>query len=211
MLKLYDYFRSSAAFRVRLALNYKKIPHEKITINLLDGNQRSNEYLTINPAGLVPSIATDDNNLIHQSLAIIEYLDETYYNNPLLPEDKIARAYVRSLALDVAADTHPLNNLRVLNYLKKELGQSQENVDKWYQHWINLGLSSLEQTIKSSKFYNGGYCYKEQFTLAEIYLLPQLFNAKRFNCDISQYPTLIAIEERCLKHEFVVAAYPEAK
>jgi maleylpyruvate isomerase len=208
MIKLYDYFRSSAAFRVRLALNYKQLPYEKIKINLLDGAQLTPEYAKLNPSGLVPVLGVGDNETVHQSLAILEYLNEEYPNNPLLPKGALDRAYVRALALDVACDIHPLNNLRVLKYLKNELKHDQETVDKWYHHWVHKGLSGIEQSLKNSKLYTGKYCYKDQFSMADVCLLPQLVNGRRFGGDISMYSTLMAIEQTCQKHDFVMSAYP---
>jgi len=145
MLKLYDYFRSSAAFRVRLALNHKRINYEKVVVNLKEGKQSIEEYLEINPVGLVPSLVDEHGNVITQSLAIIEYLDEAYANYPLLPDGALGRSYVRSIALSIAADIHPLNNLRILNYLKDNLGHNQEEVDTWYRYWVELGLSALDR------------------------------------------------------------------
>lgn len=209
MLKLYDYFRSSAAFRTRLALNYKQLDYEQIKISLLDGDQLKPKYHAINPSNLVPALVIEDNKILHQSLAIIEYLDEEYPNPPLLPAIAYDKAYVRMLSLDVACDIHPLNNLRVLKYLKSELGHDQETVDKWYHHWIHKGLASIEQSLKNGPFYQGKYCYKEQFTLSDVCLLPQIANARRFNCALDAYPTLIAIEAYCKQHDFVLKAYPE--
>lgn len=217
MFILYDYFRSSAAFRVRLALNYKALTYEKIKIDLSLGAQVAPEYTQLNPSGLVPSLLTPEKQLLHQSLAILEYVEEIYPQPALLPNvasqagpDKfVARAYVRSLALDIACDIHPLNNLRVLNYLKGPLQHNQAEVDIWYQHWIQHGLTALEQTIQNNPFYQGKYCYQEQFTWADICLLPQLFNARRFKCELNNYPLLLAIEAQCLKHKFVLDAYPD--
>ena len=209
MLQLYDYARSSAAFRVRLALLYKELEYKKIPVNLLDNIQQSTEYLKLNPTGLVPTLIDDSGNSIRQSLAIIEYLDEIYPLKPLLPEGSPDRAYVRGISLNIAADMHPLNNLRVLNFLKNQLGHNQNEVDLWYKHWVKIGLDSLEQIIATSKFYANEFCYKEMFTVADICLLPQLFNARRFNCDLSDYPILLAIEAKCKKFDYVVSAYPD--
>lgn len=208
MLKLYDYFRSSAAFRARLALNYKGLEYEKIKINLLEGEQLTEQYSKLNPSGLVPVLITENGDSIRQSLAIIEYLEEVYPDNPILPKSPVDRAYVRSIALDVACDIHPINNLRVLKYLKNELGHDQEKVDKWYHNWIHKGLSSIEESLKSSKNYTGEYCFRDQFTLADICLLPQLVNGRRFNGDVSMYPTLLSIEAKCQKLEEIKRAYP---
>ena len=209
MLQLYDYSRSSASFRVRLTLNYKKLDYKKIPINLLDNVQKSTEYLTINPTGLVPTLVDENGNLIWQSLAIIEYLDEIYPLNPVLPVNSLDLAYVRGLSLAIAADIHPLNNLRIKNFLKNQLGHNQDEIDLWYKHWIETGLSSLEQIITASKFYENCFCYKNMFTMADICLLPQLFNARRFNCDVSNYPTLLAIEANCKKYDYISSAYPD--
>ena len=208
MLKLYDYFRSSAAFRIRLALNYKKLDYTKIKINLLEGGQLTPEYTELNPSGLVPVLVNKSGDNIRQSLAILEYLEEEYPNNPIMPEVAIDRAYIRALALDVACDIHPLNNLRVLKYLKGELKHNQETVDSWYHHWIHKGLSAIEKSILKSGYYTGQCCYKDQFTLADICLLPQLVNGRRFGGDVSMYPTLMAIEAECKRYDFVLRAYP---
>lgn len=210
MLTLYDYFRSSAAFRVRIALNYKGFAYQKHIINLAAGDQRQSQYQQLNPSGLIPCLINEDEQAINQSLAIIEYLEEQYPATPhLLPEDKLARSYVRSIALDIACDIHPLNNLRVLNYLRVELQQSEESVNHWYKHWISLGLASLEQKISASKFYTGKFCYGEQFTLADLCLIPQLYNARRFNCDLTALPTLLTIEQQCLACDWVIKALPD--
>lgn len=209
MLKLYDYVRSSACFRVRMALNYKQLDHTKVKINLLESQQLTPGYTELNPSALVPAFITSDGQILRQSLAILEYLEEEYPTRPLLPKAAVDRAYVRALALDVACDIHPLNNLRVLKYLKSELGHSESDARMWYQHWIACGLISMEKSISSNGFYIGKYCYKDQFTFADACLLPQLYNAKRFNCPLDAYPTLLAIEAECLKHDFVLSAYPE--
>lgn len=208
MITLYNYFRSSAAFRIRIALNYKGIEYSTIDIDLTKNEQKSSPYLTNNPAGLVPSLEDNKYN-IHQSLAIMEYLEEKYSTtNTILPSGFFERAYVREIALSIACDIHPLNNLRVLNYLKNTLTITEEEKLKWYQHWIHDGLTALEKLVKNSANYTGKYCYKEQFTIADICLIPQLFNAKRFNCDLEQYPTLKSIEHECLKLEAVKRTYP---
>ena len=210
MLKLYDYWRSSAAMRVRLALNYKQLDYEKVKISLPDGVQQSDSYKEVNPSGLVPALITETKDIVRQSLAIMEYLEEEYPNPPLLPKDVFARAYVRAIALDVACDIHPLNNLRVLKFLKHELQQEQETIEKtWYTHWIELGLTSIEQHVKNSQFYTGKFCCGEQFTMADVCLIPQLYNARRFNCDITNCPTLIAIDAQCAKLDWVIKAYPD--
>lgn len=213
MLTLYDYFRSSASFRVRIALNYKGLQYDKCEIDLRDKIQYSDNYLKVNPSGLIPTLI-DSNHEIYQSLAIIEYLEEKYPSLPrLLPESCIDRAYVRSIALTIACDIHPLNNLRVLNYLTNNLKHNEDAKNSWYQNWIHTGLNTLERMIKLSqnnldKYYTGTYCYKDQFSIADLCLIPQLFNAKRFNCDLNNYPILCSIEKECLKLEAVQLAYP---
>lgn len=209
MLQLYDYYRSSAAFRVRIALNYKGLPYRQHIINLLNNQQNSAEYQHLNPAGLVPTLLTAKGETLYQSLAIIEYLEQIAPHPALLPSDLVARAYIRSLALEIACDIHPLNNLRVLNYLKNTLNHSEEQVNLWYQHWITCGLTSLEQKISASSMYQGSYCFAEQFSLADLCLIPQLYNARRYNCSLEEFPTLCAIEQQCLKLEHVQQALPD--
>ena len=209
MLKLYDYFRSSAAFRVRLALNFKQLTYEKIKVNLLSGEQLGLGYSELNPAKLVPLLVTPDGEKIHQSLAIMSYLDEAYPESSLLPHGISARAYVRALALDIACDVHPLNNLRVLKYLKSEMSHSEDEVQHWYHHWIGLGLTALHDSIQNSPFYTGTFCCGADFTLADACLLPQLVNARRLNGDVTRYPLLLQIEAHCLQYEWVKQAYPE--
>lgn len=197
MLKLFNYFRSSASFRVRIALNLKNIPYHDISIHLLNngGEQHTEEYQAINPQALVPTLQ-DGNKTITQSLAIIEYLDETHPTPALLPKDIYLKSLVRSFALTIAADTHPLNNLRVLKYLTQELGISEEKKNQWYQHWVAKGLMPLEKILKQSR-YTSDFCFGDSPTLADIFLIPQMYNARRFACDLSSYPTLTRIESHC--------------
>ena len=208
MIKLYDYFRSSAAFRVRMALNYKQLDFDKITIDLRVGDQKEGSYKQLNPAGLVPSLITETNDCFHQSLAIIEYLDEQYPNNPLIPKNIIDRAYVRSIALDIACDIHPLNNLRVWNYLLNDLKISEEQKNEWYKHWLGTGLKALEDYISNNAKY-GEYCLNEQFTVADICIVAQLFNARRFNFDLKPYPILCKIDANCQKLAAVTFSWPK--
>jgi maleylpyruvate isomerase len=209
MIKLYNYYRSSASFRVRIALNLKKLPYEFIPIHLLNsgGEQFSIDYLTVNPQGLVPTLEDGDKN-INQSLAIIEYLDETHPNPPLLPNDPFHKALARSFALEIAADIHPLNNLRVLTFLTHELGISEEKKTQWYQHWIHQGLAALEKRVVTTKM-SGDFCLGNSITIADICLVPQLYNARRFSCDLSAYPTLVSIDERCQNHPAFIEAWPQ--
>ncbi|HSD00246.1 MAG TPA: maleylacetoacetate isomerase [Casimicrobiaceae bacterium] len=196
-MKLYDYFRSSAAYRVRIALNLKGVkPDERTFVHLRMGNQRAQDYLALNPQGLVPALALDDGHVLTQSLAIIEYLDETFGEPPLLPADAIARARVRAIALQIACEIHPLNNLRVLNYLIGTLGVAKEQKDGWYRYWIDVGFEALERQLKGDPE-TGRFCHGDAPTLADICLVPQIANARRFNIDMSPYPTLTRIETAC--------------
>lgn len=196
-MKLYNYFRSSAAYRVRIALNLKGIAWEHVGVHLLKREHRSAEYLALNPVGLVPSLVTDDGAVIAQSLAIIEYLDEIKPRKaPLLPKDKVARAHVRALALALACDVHPLNNLRVLNYLSNELTVTTQQKDAWIAHWITVGLDAFEKSLALSKT-TGKFCYGDTPTLADIALVPQVFSARRFNVDVARYPLVSMIDANC--------------
>lgn len=208
MLTLYDYYRSSACYRVRIALNLKRLDYHIIPIHLINNNgeQFSEHYHQINPQHLVPSFS-DNGNLLTQSIAIIEYLDEIHPEPALLPDDVYLKALVRSFALTIAADIHPLNNLRVLKYLKNEFDLSDDKKNKWYQHWIHEGLSALESLLTKHR-YTKEFCFGDSPTLADICLIPQLYNAKRFQCDLSSYPTLIRIDQHCLNHPDFIKAMP---
>jgi maleylacetoacetate isomerase len=196
-MKLYDYFRSSAAYRVRIALNLKGVkPDERTFVHLRMGNQRAQDYLALNPQGLVPALALDDGHVLTQSLAIIEYLDETFREPPLLPAEAVARARVRAIALQIACEIHPLNNLRVLNYLIGTLGVAKEQKDGWYRYWIDVGFEALERQLTRDGE-TGRFCHGDAPTLADICLVPQIANARRFNIDLSPYPTLTRIESAC--------------
>lgn len=196
-MRLYDYFRSSAAYRVRIALNLKGVkPDERTFVHLRMGNQRAQDYLALNPQGLVPALALDDGHVLTQSLAIIEYLEETVPNPPLLPAQPEARARVRAIALQIACEIHPLNNLRVLNYLLGTLGVTREQKDGWYRYWVDVGFEALERQL-SRDAETGKFCHGDSPTLADICLVPQVANARRFNIDLSPYPTLMRIEATC--------------
>jgi maleylacetoacetate isomerase len=196
-MRLYDYFRSSAAYRVRIALNVKGVaPDERTYVHLRMGSQRAQDYLALNPQGLVPALELDDGSVLAQSLAIIEYLDETRPEPPLLPPDPVARARVRAIALSIACEIHPLNNLRVLNYLIGTLGVSREQKDGWYRYWIDVGFEALEKTLARDAG-TGRFCHGDAPTLADVCLVPQMANARRFEIDLSPYPTLIRIESAC--------------
>jgi maleylacetoacetate isomerase len=209
VLTLYTYFRSSAAYRVRITLNLKGVAYQPEFIHLLrgGGEQRQPAYLKLNPQGLVPTLV-DGEEVITQSLAIIAYLDEVYPQSPLLPTDLKARAYVRSLAQTVACDIHPLNNLRVRQYLGEHLGCSDADWQNWYDHWIQEGFKAFEAALTSHPS-TGQCCYGDSPTLADICLIPQVFNALRFNCDLSPYPLLQRIYRYCLSLEAFWQAAPE--
>ncbi len=198
MPQLYTYFRSSAAYRVRIALALKGVAHEAVPVHLArnGGEQHSAAYRAKNPQGLVPALELDDGTALTQSLAIIEYLDETQPGPALLPADAEGRARVRAIAQGIACDIHPINNLRVLQYLGKELGATQDQKDAWYRHWIATGLQGLE-TMLASHPAKGRFCHGDTPTLADCCLVPQLFNARRFNCPMDDYPTLLRIDAAC--------------
>jgi maleylpyruvate isomerase len=192
-LTLFDYPLSSASYRVRIALALKGIDHQRLPINLREGAQRSDDYLRHNPAGLVPALQLNDGTLLTQSLAILRYLDRVVDRPRLFPTDPLADAQVSALALYIACDIHPLNNLRVLNYLTGPLAQSEEAKLQWYRHWITTGFVALETRIAEI---GGAYCVGDTLSAADVCLVPQMFNARRFDVDISPYPTLVAIDGR---------------
>jgi maleylacetoacetate isomerase len=206
-MKLHGYWRSSAAYRVRIAFNIKQLRVEHLPRSLRDGEQRSPDYLALNPQGLVPALQVGE-QVLTQSLAIIEYLDETHPVPKLLPVDPLARAQVRSLALAIACDIHPLNNLRVLQYLKRELAQEQLAIDRWYRHWIAQGFAALEQ--QAGRFNGDGrHLYGSSVTLADVCLVPQMYNARRLECDLSGYPRLVAISAALEALPAFAAAAPQ--
>jgi len=202
---LYDYYRSSAAYRVRIALNLKGIDYESKPVNLQASEQKSDEYRAINPQGLVPMLEIDGHRLT-QSLAILGYLDQRYPNQPFLPTAAADRAHVVAMAAIVACDIHPLNNLRVLKYLKNELGHSQDEIDSWYAHWIGEGLPALESLAAQRA---GKFLYGDAPTGADICLIPQLYNARRFNIPLDDYPTLLRADENANRLEAFAAAHPD--
>ena len=202
---LYDYYRSSAAYRVRIGLNLKRIAYESRPVDLLEGAQRSDEYRTLNPQGLVPMLEIDGERFT-QSLAILGYLDQKFPNIPLLPSRAEARTHVLTMALTVACDIHPLNNLRVLKYLKGELGHSQEEADTWYRHWIVEGLGALEQMAARR---SGGFLFGDAPTMADVCLVPQLYNARRFDVPLDDYPTLLRADENASKLDAFALAHPD--
>jgi maleylacetoacetate isomerase len=202
---LYDYYRSSAAYRVRIALNLKGIEYESRPVNLLHSEQRGEDYKALNPQGLVPMLEIDGHRLT-QSLSIMVYLDQCFPEPPLMPRDPVDGAHVRAMALTIACDIHPLNNLRVLKYLSNELGLPQEERDAWYIHWIREGLPALETLAKPGA---GKFLFGDEPTIADVCLVPQLFNARRFNVPLEDYPTLLRAEENACALDAFAAAHPD--
>jgi len=208
-MKLYGYFRSSAAYRVRIALNLKGIAYDQTFIHLRKGDQRSAEYMQMNRQGLVPALI-DDGNVLGQSMAICEYLEETHPAPALLPKDPLGRAWVRAIALAVACEIHPLNNLRVLSYLGEGMGHDQAGRDRWYAHWIAEGFAGLEAMLAQSPA-TGKFCHGEAPTFADCFLVPQVANARRFNCDLSPFPTIQRIDAACNTLKAFQDAAPETQ
>ena len=210
-MKLFTYFRSSAAYRVRIALNYKGIPFGTVPVHLVrdGGQQHSESYREMNPQQLVPALA-DDGHVISQSLAIIEYLEETHPEPSLLPPDFLGRAQVRAMALGIACDIHPLNNTRVGKYLRETLGQGDEAVAEWIRHWIGVGFKALEELARR---HGDGrhHLYGDSVTLADVCLVPQMYNARRYYCDVTPYPALVAIDAHLTSLPAFAAARPEVQ
>jgi maleylacetoacetate isomerase len=209
---LYSYWRSSAAYRTRIALNLKGLSYDIVPVNLVnaDGDQHTSAYHEVNPQELVPTFV-DGERIIRQSLAIIEYLDETYPQTaPLLPPEPRSRSRVRSLALAVACDIHPLNNTRVLKYLEHELGVPQVERERWIRHWITLGLESIEELV-TNDVGAGKFCHGDAPTLADVTLVPQLYNARRWGMDLAAFPALQRIEAACLTLDAFERARPEVQ
>lgn len=208
-MQLYTYFRSSAAYRVRIALNLKGLNADLIPVHLVNngGEQHSEAYKALNPSELVPTFVEDDFNL-SQSLSILEYLDEQYPNVALLPQDAQQRALVRAFSLAIACDIHPLNNLRVLQYLTGTLNVTDEQKTVWYKHWVETGFITLEALLAES---NGKFCFGDQATIADCCLIPQVYNALRFNIDLSAYPKIASIYQYCNTLAAFQNAAPEAQ
>ncbi len=210
-MKLFSYFRSSAAWRVRIALAWKGIEYGQVPVHLLrDGGQQFSEsYRRVNPQGLVPALE-QDGKVLTQSIAILEYLEETHPGRPLLPADPWRRAEVRAMALAVACDIHPLNNLRVLNYLKGALEHDAVAVSAWYRHWIAEGLAPLEELARR---HGDGkrFLYGNAVTMADVCLVPQVYNARRFGCDLAPYPALVAVDEHLNTLPAFIVSRPEAQ
>lgn len=203
-MKLYSYFRSSAAYRVRIALNLKGLPYEMEAIHLTrdGGHQHSPQFRALNPQERVPALRLSSGDVLTQSLAIIEYLDEIHPAPALLPADALARAHVRAIAQIVACDIHPLNNLMVLQYLKHQMKHEQADIDTWYHHWVMRGFTSIEAMIAP-----GPYACGSQVTLADVCLIPQVFNARRLKVPLDAFPKIVAVETACLK----LAAFDKAR
>ena len=211
MITLYNYFRSSASYRVRIALNLKGLPYEYVPVHLLKdgGQQLAPSFRALNPESLVP-VLDDDGEVLTQSLAIIEYLEETRPEPPLLPHDVVERAYVRSIALAIACEIHPLNNLRVLRYLVKTLGASEDQKNAWYRHWVEQGLASIETRLAAERR-SGRYALGDVVTLAEVFIVPQIFNAQRMDCKLDAVPTIMRIFDNCMQIPAFVDAQPSAQ
>ena len=205
-MKLYDYFRSSAAYRVRIALNLKGVAPERAFVHLRRGAQHADDYLALNPQGLVPTLVTDGGEVLTQSLAIIEWLDEVYPEPPLLPSTAAERVRVRALALAIACDIHPLNNLRVLQALRRELGASEQAVQDWIARWIRDGFAALELMVRN---HGRGFCFGDTPTMADCCLVPQIYNAHRFHVDLTDFPELLAVDARCGEIDAFARAAPE--
>jgi maleylacetoacetate isomerase len=207
MLKLYSYYRSSAAYRARIALNLKGLSYEIVPVHLTrdGGEQRRPDYEKINPQMRVPALVVSTGEILIQSLAIIDYLDEVHREPPLLPSDSVRRAQVRAVADIIACDIHPINNLAVLQYLKRTLGQSQDRIDTWYAHWIVSGFEAIEQSISA----DGPYAFGSQVTVADICIVPQLANARRYAVPLERFPRICRVEAACLKLPAFDKARPE--
>ena len=204
-MKHYSYFRSSAAYRVRIALNLKGVDYEQVPVNLVTAQQQAQTYLSLNPQGLVPALELEDGTILSQSMAILEWLEDTYPTPALYPTDATKRALMRSFCSNIACDVHPLNNLSVLNYLKDALGADQQQINAWYSHWVCRVFDAAEQQVATG---NGRFCFGEAPSMADCLLIPQMYNALRFNVEVSAYPTLLAIYEHCTTLPAFAAADP---
>src|SRR5688572_281906 len=205
-MRLYSFFRSSAAYRVRIALNVKGVDYETVSVDLPSAAHRAPEFRAVNPQATIPTL-DDDGTVLWQSLAIIEYLDARYPTPRLIPAEPVARARVQALAQLIACEIHPLNNLRVLKYLRGELKLDDAAVSKWYAHWIAEAFGPLETLVAG--FSGGRYCFGDALSLADVCLVPQMFNARRFNCDLAPYPTLVRVAAGLEAEPAFAAAAPE--
>ncbi len=209
-MKLYDYYRSSCSYRVRIALNLKQISYEQSTVHLINqgGEQHQNAYLELNPQGLVPTL-DDHGHRLNQSLAIIEYLDEINPHPALLPQNPLQRAEVRRIAMMIACDMHPLNNLRVLEQLRTQFQATEEQILVWYHHWLKKGFDAIEKTLANLER-KIDVCFGDKVTLADICLIPQVYNAKRFDFSLESYPQICKINDYCLTISAFINASPES-
>ena len=205
MLKLYDYFRSSASYRIRIALNLKAIKYEKIAVDLLKDEEVAAGYLKVNPQGLVPALQLEDGIIFTQSIAILEWIEATYPEPRLLPRDARDAASVRQIVNLVACDIHPLNNRRVLRYLQDELSIDDNQKTAWYHHWIHRNFAALEEWVKAEPFAMGSEC-----SLADVAIVPQVFNALRFEVDMSAYPKILSVYDHCNTLPAFADAYPQS-
>jgi maleylacetoacetate isomerase/maleylpyruvate isomerase len=194
-MKLYNYFRSSASYRVRIALALKGLPFEYVPVHLTKNEQFNESYAAVSASRLVPTLV-DGDKVLTQSLAIVEYLDETHPEPPLLPRDAAGRARVRALAYDIACEIHPLNNLRVLRYLVRDMKVSDDDKNRWYRHWVETGLETVERQLADPR--TGRFCHGNAPTLADVCLVPQIFNAQRFDCRLDHVPTVMRVFEACM-------------
>ncbi|HEX7383015.1 MAG TPA: maleylacetoacetate isomerase [Burkholderiaceae bacterium] len=207
MLELYNYFRSSASYRVRIALALKGLDWRYVPVHLQKNEQLAADYAARSPGRLVPLLRDGEHDLT-QSLAIVEYLDETHPEPPLLPADPVGRARVRAIALDIACEIHPLNNLRVLRYLVHELKVGEEAKNGWYRHWVESGLEAVERRLGDGA--TGRYCHGDTPTLADCTLVPQIFNARRFDCRLDHVPTVMRVFDACMQHPAFASTQPSA-
>ena len=205
-MQLYSYFRSSASYRVRIALALKGLSYQTIGIHLVKGEHTLEHFVAVNPQARVPALKLDSGDVLIQSIAIIDYLDETHPQPPFLPTDPLLRARVRAVSQVIAMDVHPLGNTGPRNYLLKKLNHDLETVDAWTRHWIETGLAAVEKLISP-----GPYCFGSQPTLADICLVQQVFNARRYKVDMAKFPKIVAVDEACQKHPAFAAAAPAAQ
>ncbi len=207
MITLYGYWRSTAAYRVRIALNLKQLPHQHQSVHLVKdgGQQHQDDYTQLNPSHLVPTLI-DDDKVLNQSVAIIQYLDQQYPGVNLLPQQPFERAIVNGMALSIACEIHPLNNLRVLQHLEQQLDVDGKGKIDWMAHWMALGFAALEEQLQQ---HSGLYCFGDNVTLADLCLIPQLYNARRFNIELDCYPNILKVERNCMLLDAFIDAQPE--
>ena len=208
--KLYTFFRSSAAYRARIALNLKGVASEHVSVSLPGGDQFADDYVALNPQQQVPTLVEEDGSVLIQSPAILEFLEEVYPDPPLLPSEPVARARVRAISAAMGCDIHPLNNLRVLKYLRGPLGQDEDGVNSWIHHWTRLGLGAIEAMLASSEE-TGAFCHGDSPTLADVYLAPQIYHANRFNCPIDDYPTVGRVHAKAMELAAFSDAFPDTQ